>query len=52
MLVLLIFAIGWLTSRRRNWFVRPGARGYILMFVSGLTIALLVEWIAVHVLQR
>ena len=51
-LVLLIFAIGWLVWRRQNWFNRPGARGYVLMFVSGLTIAVAVEWIAVHVLQR
>ena len=51
-LVLLIFAIGWLVSRKRNWFERPGARGYTLMLVSGLTIAGSVEWIAVHILQR
>lgn len=51
-LVLLIFAIGWLAWRRQNWFDRPGARGYVLMLVSGLMIAVAVEWIALHVLQR
>ncbi len=51
-LVLLIFAIGWLAWRRQNWFERPGARGYGLMLVSGLMIAVAVEWIAVHLLQR
>ncbi len=51
-LVLLIFAIGSLAWRRQNWFERPGARGYVLMLVSGLIIAIAVEWIAVHVLQR
>ncbi len=51
-LVLLIFAIGWLAWRRHDWFERPGARGYVLMLVSGLMIAVVVEWIAVHVLQR
>ena len=51
-LVLLIYAVGWLAWRRQNWFERPGARGYALMLGSGLTIAIAVEWIAVHVLQR
>lgn len=51
-LVLLIYAIGWLAWRRRNWFEHPGKRGYALMLVSGLTIAAAIEWIAVHVLQR
>ncbi len=51
-LVLLMFGVGWLAWRRQNWFERPGARGYALMLVSGLTIAIAVEWIAVHVLQR
>jgi hypothetical protein len=51
-LVLLIFGVGSLVLRSQNWFVRPGVRGYVLMFVSGFTIAIAVEWIAVHVLQR
>ncbi len=51
-LVLLIYAVGWLAARRQNWFERPGARGYALMLVSGLTIAVAVEWVGVHVLQR
>lgn len=51
-LVLLIFAIGWLVWRRHNWFERPGARAYILMLVAGLTIAIAVELIAVQGLQR
>ena len=51
-LVLLIFAVGWIAWRRQDWFERPGARGYGLMLVSGLMIAVAIEWIAVHVLQR
>lgn len=51
-LVLLMFGVGWLVLRSQDWFVRPGVRGYALMFVSGLTIATVVEWIAIHVLQR
>lgn len=52
LLLLLMFGVGWFVSRSQDWFVRPGVRGYVLMFVSGLTIAIAVEWIAVHVLQR
>ena len=51
-LVLLIFAIGALVSRKQTWFERPGAKGYVLMLMSGAFIGILVEWIAVHVAQR
>jgi hypothetical protein len=51
-LVLLIYAAGCIVLRRADWFSEPGLRGYALMFVSGLTIAIAVEWTAVHVLQR
>lgn len=51
-LVLLLFGVGWLALRSQDWFIRPRVHGYVLMFVSGLTIAMAVEWIAVHVLQR
>jgi hypothetical protein len=51
-LVLLIFALGWLVLRRRDWFVRPGGRGYTLMFIAGLVIAIGVELVAVYALGR
>jgi hypothetical protein len=51
-LVLLMFGVGWLVLRSQHWFLRPGVRGYVLMFISGFAIAIAVEWIAVHVLQR
>ncbi len=51
-LVLLIFAIGALVSRKQAWFERPGAKGYVLMLMSGAFIGILVEWIAVHVAQH
>jgi hypothetical protein len=47
-LVLLIFALGWAVLRRRDWFVRPGGRGYVLMLVAGLLIAVGVELVAVR----
>ncbi len=46
LLVLLIFAAGWIAFRRREWFVRHGARGYLLMLVAGLIIAVAIERVA------
>lgn len=52
MLVLLIFALGWAALRRRDWFVRPGGRGYVLMLITGLVIAIGVELVAIYALRR
>ncbi len=52
LLVLLIFALGRLVMRRRDWFVRPGGRGYALMLIAGLVIAIGVELVAVYMLGR
>jgi hypothetical protein len=52
LLVLLIYAAGWVVLRQANWFSQPGVRGYALMLVSGLTIAVTIEWIGVYVLYR
>lgn len=49
LLVLLIFGVGWAALRRRDWFVRPGVRGYALMLAAGLVIAFTVEWVAVRI---
>jgi hypothetical protein len=51
-LVLLIFGVGRLVLRRHDWFARPGTRGYALLFTTGVVLAVAVEWVAVHVLQR
>jgi len=51
-LVLLIFAVGWAALGRRDWFVRPGIRGYALTLIAGLVIATSVELIAVYALGR
>lgn len=49
LIVLLIFAVGWVAFRRRSWFVRPGVRGYLLMLVVGFVVSVAVEWAATGV---
>ncbi len=51
-MVLLIVAAGWFTLRQSDWFLRPGVRGYLVIITAGLVLAVLVEWVAVHVLNR
>jgi hypothetical protein len=51
-MVLLIVAAGWFTLRQPDWFVRPGFSGYVVMIAAGLLLAVLVEWMAVHKLER
>ena len=51
-ILLLILVIGWCVHRRLEWFMKPGVSGYAVMAVSGLLIATLIEWLAVHVAQR
>jgi hypothetical protein len=52
LLVLLIFAAGWMALHRRDWLVRPGVHGYAVMLATGLVISVSIEWIAVHVVGR
>ena len=51
-LMLLIFAAGALAFRQGDWFVRPRARGYLVMLAAGLAIGIGVEWAGVHVAER
>ena len=51
-MVLLIVTAGWITLRQPAWFVRPGVRGYLVMITTGLVLAVVIEWIAVHKLGR
>lgn len=51
-LVLFIFAAGWVVLGRWEWFVQPRGRGYIVMLAIGLTIGVSVEWIAVRLMGR
>ncbi|MCI0388031.1 MAG: hypothetical protein MOB07_04590 [Acidobacteria bacterium] len=52
LLVLLIFALGWVVLQRGDWFMRPGVRGYVLMLIAGLVIAISIELMAVYILRR
>jgi hypothetical protein len=52
LLVLGIFAMGWLLRRQHRWFVHPGLWGYGVVLMTGLVIGITVEWIAVHLLGR
>jgi len=51
-MVLLITAVGWLVLRHQYWFDRPGVPGYLVMLTTGFLLAVLVEWVGVHVLGR
>jgi len=51
-MVLLIVAAGWITLKRLDWFERPGIAGYVVMLIAGLLLAVLVEWLGLHVLRR
>ena len=51
-MVLLIVAAGWIVLRRSDWFLRPGIPGYSVMITVGLILAVLVEWLGLHVLRR
>lgn len=48
----IIYATGWIVLRRTDWFTAPGFKGFCVMIASGLVIAVAIEWVAVHVLQR
>ena len=52
LLVLSIHAAGWRFFRRSDWFMDPHLKGYGVMLLTGLVLAIAVEWLAVHVLQR
>lgn len=47
-----MYAIGWIVFGRRDWFMRVGPREYAVMLASGLVVAIAIEWIAIHLLER
>jgi hypothetical protein len=51
-MVLLVALAGWITLREPDWFLRPSASGYLVMLTAGLVLAVLVEGVAVHILNR
>ncbi len=48
LLVLLIFWIGKLVIGDRDWYLRPGARGYAVLLLSGAVIGAVVEWSTIY----
>lgn len=52
LLMLGLFATGWVILRRHTWFVHPGVAGYGVMVAAGLVIGVTVEWVAVHIFAR
>ena len=52
LLVLLIYVIGGTVLNKQDWFVHPGAIGYVIMMFVGLAIGVGIEWLAVVVTNR
>jgi len=52
LMVLLIVPLGWVVLRQPDWFEQSGVLGYVVMLTAGLVIAVLIEWLVVHVLKR
>jgi len=48
LMILIIYWGGWLLFRESQWILNPGARGYLLMMVIGLMLAVFVEWNALY----
>lgn len=52
LMVLLIVAAGGITLRQQNWFQQPVVSGYLVMLTTGFVMAVIVEWLGVHILRR
>jgi hypothetical protein len=52
LMVLLIVTVGWIILQKENWFECPRIPGYLVMIITGLIVAVSVEWVAVHILER
>ncbi|HEU4340371.1 MAG TPA: hypothetical protein VFU31_02255 [Candidatus Binatia bacterium] len=52
LMVLLIFVAGWITLNRWDWFKQPGVAGYLAILSAGFVLAILVESVAVHIMER
>jgi hypothetical protein len=48
LLMILIFAIGLIVFRRRDWFARPGSPEYVFMLIMGLTIGAGFEIVSIN----
>jgi hypothetical protein len=52
LMILLLFGIGWIALGSRQWFIRPGLMGHVVLLTSGTLLAALVEWTAVQLIHR
>ena len=52
LMVMIIFAAGWICFQCWDWFQRPGVAGYLVMLTAGLVLAMVVEWVGVQSLGR
>ena len=51
-MVMMIFAAGWITFGRWDWFKQPRVTDCLVIPIAGLVLAILVELVAVYVLSR
>ena len=52
LMVLLIVAVGCVMLRQPDWFERPGLLAYVVMVTVGVVMAVLIEWLGLHLLKR
>ena len=52
LLMWIIFVVGWFTFKRTDWFVYPRGRHYSVMLIVGLCLGVVVEWVAVRLVNR
>ncbi|OQW32789.1 MAG: hypothetical protein A4E19_05370 [Nitrospira sp. SG-bin1] len=51
LIVLLLFQIGKLVTGQPDWYLKPGARGYAALLLSGAVVSTVIEWSTIHVGQ-
>ena len=51
-LVWLIFVVGWITFRRFDWYAHRNSRTRAVVFLTGLSIGVGIEWVALNILGR
>ncbi|MDI1237400.1 MAG: hypothetical protein PSV26_07950 [Polaromonas sp.] len=52
LIVMLIFGVGWAVRGRSDWTDQPGWAAYVLMLMTGFSVAVIVEWVGFYGLNR
>lgn len=52
LILLIIYFVGVIVFGKADWSDRPGVAGYGVMLLTGLVMAIAIEWNAVHILER